>query len=293
MDRKLTGDLRGYLIEQGSDMVGFGSVDRLAGAPVIMAPRRYLPDALSLISIAIRINEAACDLIARSVRERHAPPSYYSYQVFTLNMINSELDRLAYLGAGFLEQRGFRAYPFPANLPHTQKPSTEYPGGPGDISHRHAAVACGLGEIGWHNLFISPRYGTRQKLTTIITNAALEEDELTQQTRCDPETCGFQCACACPTSALPKRLDRKVAVNIGGKDIRYGKLTGWRCRWGCSGMLRITGGYKDIPMPSKEPDPQELLEYKAQVDPWQERLKIYSGLLPYCGRCLAICPLPN
>jgi epoxyqueuosine reductase QueG len=258
-----------------------------------MSPGRYLPDASSMISIAIRINEASCDLIARSVQNNQAPPSYYSYQMFTLNLINSELDRLGYLGAKFLEDRGFRAYPFPANMPHTQKPSREYPGGPGDISHKHVAVACGLGEIGWHNLFISPRYGTRQKLTTVITNAPLVENDLTERELCDPETCGFRCADACPTSAIPKNLDRRVAIRIGGKDTRYGKLVGWRCRWGCSGMLKATGGYRDIPMPAKEPSPQELLKYKAQMDPWQERLKLYSGLLPYCGRCLAICPLPH
>ena len=71
----------------------------------------------------------------------------------------------------------------------------------------------------------------------------------------------------------------------------YGKLTGWRCRWGCSGMLKITGGYKNIPIPAHEPGPDELLEYKKQVDPWQERLKRYVGLIPYCGRCLSICPV--
>ncbi len=293
MDRNLTEDLRGYLVEQGSDIVGFGSVDRLGEAPEIMAPRRYLPDADSMISIAIHINEATCELIARSVKNNHVPPSYYSYQVFTLNMINSELDRLGYLGAKFLESRGFKAYPFPANMPHTQKPTKEYPGGPGDISHRHVAVACGLGEIGWHNLLISPRYGTRQKLTTIITNAALAEDEMIGRRQCDPETCRFQCANACPTNAIPKNLNRKVSIRIGGADTRYGKLIGWRCRWGCSGMLRSTGGYKDIPIPMKEPSPEELLKYKSQMDPWQERLKLYTGLLPYCGRCLAICPLPN
>jgi epoxyqueuosine reductase QueG len=292
-DSKLSEDLRAYLEAEGSDLVGFGSVERITGAPEKMKPSRYLPDAVSMVSIGLHINEATCDLIARSVRVDQLPPSYYSYQVFTLNQVNPQLDRLAYLGAKFLENIGFRAYPFPANMPHTQKPTKAYPGGPGDISHRHVAVAGGLGEIGWHNLFISPQYGTRQKLTTIITNASLPQDELQEKRLCDPEACGFQCAHACPTNAIPKNIKRKVKISVGGKVAQYGKLVGWRCRWGCSGMLKSTGGFKDIPIPSREPTSSELLKYKSQMDPWQERLKLYAGLLPYCGRCLSICPLPD
>jgi len=289
---RLTGDLRDYLKSEGSDLVGFGGVDRLAGAPEIMRPDRYLPDAQSMVSIAIHINEACCDLIARSAHTQQPPPSYYSYQMFTLAAINPELDRIAYLCAKYLESRGFKAYPFPANLPHLQKPSREYPGGPGDISHRHVAVACGLGDIGWHNLLISPQYGSRQKLTTVITNALIEPDPFVDETPCVPERCGFACAHACPTGAIPKDSERTVSLNIGLKKIEYAGIIGWKCRWGCSGMLKCTGGYRDIPIPAEEPTEQELLHYKAGVDPWQQRLKINTGILPYCGRCLAVCPLP-
>lgn len=287
---QLTEELRAYLKDQGADLVGFGSVSRLEGAPDIMNPSRYLPDAVTVISIGLHINEAACDLIARSVRDNQAPSSYHSYQMFTLSIINPQLDKLAYLGAKFLENLDYRAYPFPANMPHFQKPTKEYPGGPGDISHRHAGVACGLGDIGWHNLFITTQYGTRQKMTTIVTNAPLEPDPVLEERLCEPEACGFQCADACPTGAIPGDIHEKVTVQVGGKVVEYSKITGWRCRWGCSGMLKSTGGYRDIPMPAREPGSEELLEYKKQVDPWQERMKIYVGLIPYCGRCLSICP---
>jgi epoxyqueuosine reductase len=289
----LSEDLRTYLISQGSDLVGFGSVERLAGAPDIMQPRRYLPDASAMVSIGLRINNATCDLIKKSVKDRDQPPSYFSYQVFTLGIINSQLDRLAYLGAKFLENIGYRAYPFPANMPHFQKPTEEYPGGPGDISHRHVAAACGVGDIGWHNLVMTPQYGARQKLISIVTNAPIEPDPQLEGRLCDPKSCGFQCAKACPTGAIPANLNKKAVIKIGTKTAEYAKIVGWRCRWGCSGMLKITGGYKDIPLPEKEPGPDELLEFKSRMDPWQARLKLNSGLLPYCGRCLSVCPLPR
>jgi len=175
-DRQLSEQLRRYLLARGADLVGFGPVGRLDGTPEILQPHRYLPDARSLIAVALRINDAACDLIARSVHERSNPPSYHSYQLFTLTIINPQLDQIACHGAKFLEQRGYRAYPFPANFPHVLKPTAEYPGGPGDISHKHVAVACGLGQIGWHTMLVTPQFGTRQKLTSIVTNALLEPD---------------------------------------------------------------------------------------------------------------------
>jgi hypothetical protein len=291
--RTLTDRLKDFLKDRGADLVGIGLLDRLVGAPEAMQPTRYLPDARALISIGLRINEAVCDLIAASIRGEELPAPYHSYQMFTLTIVNPQLDRLAYLGAKFLEQRGYRAYPFPANLPHVLKPSSEYPGGPGDISHRHVAVACGLGRIGWHTLLLTPQFGTRQKLVSIVTNAPLEPDPMCDMELCDPLECGFQCARACPTAAIPATLGRRIRIDIGGTPAEYSAIVGWRCRWGCSGMLKCTGGYKDIPLPDTEPTAEELLRYKAEVDPWQERLRSLSGLIPFCGRCLCICPSPN
>ena len=47
-DGRLNDHLRDYLLTQGADLVGFGSVQHLEGAPEIMQPRRYLPDAQSM-----------------------------------------------------------------------------------------------------------------------------------------------------------------------------------------------------------------------------------------------------
>jgi len=286
---RLTEDLRTYLRKEGADLVGFGDVNRLDGAPEEMRPRRYLPDARFMIAVGLRVNEAVCDLIARHARDGTDPPSYHSYQLYTLVMINRELDRLAFRGAKYLEDRGYRAYPFPANVPHLLKPSKEYPGGLGDVSHKHVAVACGLGRLGWHSMLITPRFKTRQKLVSIATNAPLVSDPMCEETLCDPDVCGPYCAAVCPTNAIPTNTSEKATCVIGGKKVIYGRLEGWRCRWGCSGMLKRTGGYKDIPIPDEEPNGEELLEYKSQVDPWQKRMSNFVGLVPYCGRCYAVC----
>jgi epoxyqueuosine reductase QueG len=289
-ESRLTEELRAFLMDEGADLVGFGDVNRLDGAPDEMLPRRYLPSAHAMISIGVHVNEAVCDLIARHARRNTDPPSYHSYQLFTLIMINRELDRLAYLGAKYLEDAGHRAYPFPANVPHVMKPTKEYPGGPGDVSHKHIAVACGVGRIGWHTMLITPQLKTRQKLVSIVTDAPLVSDRMLEEALCDPELCGRQCASVCPTSAIPTDPADTVTCSIGGYAMSYGRLEGWRCRWGCSGMLKSTGGYRDIPIPDEEPSEAELLEYKKQVDPWQKRMADKVGLVPYCGRCYTVCP---
>jgi len=290
-DAALTRELREFLLGRGASLVGFGDVSRMEGAPEIQHPQRYLPSAESLISIALHINEGCCDHVAQK-----EVASWHSYQIFTLGIVNPTLDRLAFEAASFLEDRGHIAYPFPANSPHVLRPSREYPGGPGDISHKHAAVACGLGEFGWHTMVLTPEFGTRQKLTTVLTTAPLVSNEmLPQRELCDPKACGYQCARACPTAAIPKveTDETTVAICMDGVRLSYGKLVGWRCRWGCSGMLKATGGYKNIPMPREEPTEEELLVYKAQMDPWQlrEHSKSYAGLVPYCGKCLGVCPV--
>lgn len=268
-DTKLTGELREFLRERGASLVGFGDVSRMEGAPEIQRPERYLANARSMISIALHINEGCCDHVAQ--RE---VASWHSYQIFTLGIVNPILDRLAFEASTFLEDRGHTTYPFPANSPHLLRPSREYPGGPGDISHKHVAVACGLGELGWHTMVMTPEFGTRQKLTTVLTTAPLAPDAIVAQGElCDPEACGYQCARACPTAAIPRAGtgETTVQVSMDGVRLRYGRLVGWRCRWGCSGMLKATGGYKNIPIPNEEPTEDELLEYKAQMDPWQLR----------------------
>jgi len=152
------------------------------------------------------------------------------------------------------------------------------------------AMAAGLGYIGWHNLLITPEYGSRQKLITIISNAPLEGDPMPEKNLCDPVECGFQCSRACPTEAIPEDLKDKASVSMRGKTVDYARMIGWKCRWGCSGMLKSVGGYVDVEMPDEEPDEHELIVYKDQMDQWQKRVTAYTGLTPYCGRCLCICP---
>ena len=77
----------------------------------------------------------------------------------------------------------------------------------GDFSHRHAAVAAGLGEFAASSMVVVPKFGPRVRVVSVITTAALEPSPLLEgKSRfniCQPEACGLQCARKCPAKALP------------------------------------------------------------------------------------------
>jgi len=52
------------------------------------------------------------------------------------------------------------------------------------FSHRNAAVRAGLGEFGLNNLVLTPEYGPRIRLNSIITSIQLEPDPIIGEKLC-------------------------------------------------------------------------------------------------------------
>ena len=68
--------------------------------------------------------------------------------------------------------------------------------------HRAAAVAAGLGEIGWNGLFLSAEFGPRQRVVSVVTDVELEPTPMYD----GPPLCDRCMACVedCPTDAFRK-----------------------------------------------------------------------------------------
>jgi hypothetical protein len=96
-----------------------------------------------------------------------------------------------------------------------------------DFSHRHAAVAAGLGEFGGQGLLLTSEFGVRQRLCSIITNAPLTPDPLFG----GPSLCAGCEAClrAYPVEAFHKT--ERHSFRIGDKALTYAKVDKWRCAW--------------------------------------------------------------
>jgi epoxyqueuosine reductase QueG len=185
---KLKEHVKALLISSGCDLVGIASVERFKRAPEGRRPTDILPTARSVIVGAVHILDSVCDDLPETRYE-------YTNQFYVLNgTLGGGSTKVARL----LEDQGYRALPVPAAYPRINKEMM------GIFSHRHAAVLAGLGEFGLNNLLITPQFGARVRLVSIITEARLEPDKPYKKFLCRAmqRTCGKACVASCPVEAL-------------------------------------------------------------------------------------------
>jgi len=106
--------------------------------------------------------------------------------------VNSTLDRIAFLVAKKIQETGFRAYPVPATQTLNNGRFEAV------FSHKLAANLAGLGWIGKNCLLITPDYGPRIRLATILTDAPLDPGA---PIKGGCERC-HRCINICPVKAL-------------------------------------------------------------------------------------------
>jgi epoxyqueuosine reductase len=278
-DRDLTNALRELAFERlAVDLIGVASVERLAEAPEGTRPTDYLPESRAVVVLGRAIPRGALDVAGHydEPGKTLGPYMWYGYPV-----LNWELSAAATRVARFLEDRGFTALPFPpTGLLYRY-------GDHADFSHRHAAVAAGLGEFGHSGLLLTPRFGPGQRVVSIITDAPLEPSAMYEgPALCRPDVCGRACIKACPTKAMTG----EVSLTIGERSFTYARLHPVRCKWPYPEK-----GYRrtEVPMPA---DPTEE-DYRAAIastkpDPYDAALNQFT-FVPQCGACIFRCPSPR
>ena len=187
----LTEDLGDYARLLELDFIGFCSAESFDEAPEDRRPRVYLEDARSIISIGYKLNYAPI---------QNLPASRSAYML-EHDYANRHLDETSQKIARFLEERGFDAIGFDSGAGFYHEAGKTPERFAGDFSHKHAAVACGLGKFGLNNLVLSPRWGPRIRLATVITNAKLGYDRPLEKNTCLTPECE-ECVKICPVHAL-------------------------------------------------------------------------------------------
>lgn len=173
------------------DWIGFCSAHALDGAPADTRPRVYLGNVRSVVSIAYRLNHTAI---------QNLPASRSAYML-EHDYTNRHLERAAHVIARLLEEWGIAAVGFDAGAGFYHEAGKAPERLAADFSHKHAAVACGLGQFGLNNLVLSPAWGPRIRLTTVLTVAELEPSPVLEANPCLMGECAA-CVCACPVHAL-------------------------------------------------------------------------------------------
>ena len=186
----LTADLMKELARlKGGDIIGIAPVDRFEMAPQGFHPEDILADARSVIVIGKYFPLGV--LLGRSK----------AAMTNAIETVFSALDRCAYELSCYIEKSGERAVPVPADRPYISW-DIDRQHGCGDLSQKHAAVLAGLGSLGKNSLLLTPEFGNRVNLVSVVTTLALQGDSLLERDLCIQE-CDL-CIRSCPAKAIRK-----------------------------------------------------------------------------------------
>ncbi|KLU63436.1 epoxyqueuosine reductase [Peptococcaceae bacterium CEB3] len=168
-------------VELGVDLVGIADLRRVNGIPT--EPKELLEPFTNAVVIAVAISPE----VFEQIKDAPTPLYVHHYQIANnlLDSINLQLQRE-------ILREGFRALAIPASV------TVDKVNWMGHISHKAMAKAAGLGWQGKSLLLVTPKYGPRVRLATLLTNAPLDPDPL------QPNRCGKcnKCQLACPAAAI-------------------------------------------------------------------------------------------
>ena len=176
-----TEEFKDRIIGFGADLVGIADIEPLKELRI--DPPGLLEPFTRAVSIAIKLPLAAFEEII----DRPTPIYKSIYQ--TANLI---LDQIAFNTASALQDDGHYSLPMPAS--QVLDMENWYAA----VSHKAVARMAGLGWQGKNLLLITPQYGSRVRLATILTKAPLDVDGPVKN------RCGDCTACqdACPSQAI-------------------------------------------------------------------------------------------
>ncbi len=176
-------EIKEFALRNGASLVGIAAAELMQGAPEGHRATDLLRDAKTIVVVATPQ--------ARAILS-DAPPTVYTRSTFSCE---AKLEVITHDLANFLDERGFKALPIQVRMSLMM----DYNALMGDMSHRHAAVFAGLGQMGKNSLLITPEYGNRCYISSVITNAAVKTDEPFKKDLC---TDCLACIDACPVRAI-------------------------------------------------------------------------------------------
>ena len=316
----------------GADACGIAPMSRFDGAPDDMNPQFLFPEAKSCIGFVFRIPRG----VQRGIEEG---TQFYQYPSMAYGGINEIFAPAVLYHVGkVIEDEGYEAFVYrntgargivsdmDGSQGNTLSPEEQIEvneNAKGHTAHhrtvqftrptrsdnvapdlqfqfRLAAVACGLGEIGWSKMLLTPEFGPLQRVAFLFTDAELEYDEMySGEPLC--RKCGA-CVRECPGGCIPAiNSEKKITVDLAGKICEWGDIDMWRCY----AFYTHAGRYYNPFVPKAVFDENldgklDLLEGKTDVANEEEIIKVYSELQKYfpswigynmakCGGCIRGC----
>lgn len=171
-------ELKNILKRNGATLVGFSDLGEKASPE--------FPHLRYAVTIVRRLS----DTVVETINGKPTIMYFHHYRT-----TNTKLDLLALDAVDFIESQGYSALPIAAS----QSTNTDKDAYRGVFSHKMAAVLSGLGFIGKNALFITPEYGSKIRLATVLTDMPLSPEFPVMTRGCG--SCEI-CKNACPAKAI-------------------------------------------------------------------------------------------
>ncbi len=219
-------------LEFGADAVGIGNIGRWSTAPLQMDPKQIMPECKSIIGMVFRVERGSLRGIEEGTYfSNYSAMGYggitYLYMPMTVINLSKSIEDEGYEAIPMGHQSDWRG------ISNTGYANERYsrPCRPGQaqpdimIQLRIAAYLCGLGEIGFSKMFLSPQFGPRNRVGIILTDLELEPDPIYS----GPQLCNKCMACvrACPGKCFP--TDKTVQVTLDGHPVEWSDLDMDQC----------------------------------------------------------------
>ena len=288
----------------GADIVGVTSREILADGPPSADPRYLLPTANSIISFAISLDK---DLMRRFISKKNWRSHCHNRKAV--------VHKLYTIGDAIVKQlrsEGFEAvnvdinnnYRPEENARNLSEMTEFHP----EFSHRYAALAAGLGRLGWSGNLLTKEYGALVELGSVLTSARLLPDMPISDDDHPCDRCKM-CSLVCPVEMIRSKESTQVTV-AGITETISAKRPNTCCWIGCSGYegLAVSGTWSNWspyrlgrPLPDDKRELDALCTSLQKADPQMQ--DDHSSLADYrhavfdpdwfyytvCGFCRGVC----
>jgi epoxyqueuosine reductase QueG len=221
--------IKSLALSLGASLVGITTTEALADGPPSANPRYLLPSAKSVISFAVPLDRMIVkDFISKKSWRPHCENRKAIAQ--TLYSVGDRLvERFRSEGYEAVNVELNNNYRPEKEASHITEMTEFHP----DFSHRYAALAAGIGRLGWSGNLLTEEYGALVELGSVLTSATLASDTPIPDENHPCDRCKM-CSQVCPTEMV--RPGASTQVTIAGVTETISRKRPNTCCWiGCTG----------------------------------------------------------